>query len=101
MTNKMAEVLAPNRMIANGTQTIEGSVCSAVISEPTAARSGLILETRAPTTVPITSASANPMTARRSVVPIADQSWAVCSWCHRSVRVVAGPGRIALLNPLR
>ena len=74
MTNRMAVVFAPNRMIANGTQTIEGSVCSAVISEPTAARSGLILETRAPTTVPMTRASANPITARRSVVPIADHS---------------------------
>src|ERR1700722_3491627 len=101
MTNRMAWVVAPNRMMANGTQTIEGSVCSAVIREPTAARSGLIRDTRAPTTVPRTRAIANPMTARRSVVPSADQNWAVCTWCHRSVRVVAGPGRIPDLNPLR
>ena len=92
MTNRIALEFAPNRMMANGTQTIEGSVCSAVISEPTAARSGLIRDTSAPTTVPMTRASANPITARRSVVPSACQSSAWCSWPHRSGNVAAGPG---------
>ena len=46
----MASVVAPNRMIANGNQAIDGIVCKAVIIEPTAARSGLIRDTSAPTT---------------------------------------------------
>ena len=40
--------MAPNRMIANGNQAIDGMVCSAVIIDPTAARSGLIRDTSAP-----------------------------------------------------
>ena len=38
--NKMAGVLLPNRMIANGIQTTDGIVCRPVIIEPTAARTG-------------------------------------------------------------
>ena len=60
MTNRMALVVAPNRMIANGNQAIDGIVCSAVISEPVAARSGLIRDTSAPITTPMIRASANP-----------------------------------------
>ncbi len=43
MTNKIAAVLRPNSMIANGNQAIDGIVCSPVMIEPTAARSGGIL----------------------------------------------------------
>ena len=56
MTNKMAWVVIPNRMIANGNQAMDGSVCSPVISDPTAARSGLIRDTSAPMTAPISTA---------------------------------------------
>ena len=61
-------------MIANGNQAIDGMVCSAVIIEPTAARSGLIRDTSAPTTTPMTGRAPNPITARRKVVPMACQS---------------------------
>jgi len=40
ITNKMAWVVIPKRMIANGNQAMDGSVWSPVISDPTAARSG-------------------------------------------------------------
>ena len=49
-------------MIANGNQTIDGMTCRPVMIEPTPARSGGILATKAPRTVPITSASAVPFT---------------------------------------
>src|SRR5215831_4996480 len=101
MTNKMALVVAPNRMIANGNQAIDGIVCSAVISEPVAARNGLIRETSAPITTPMSRASANPITARRKVVPMACQSSRWCICCHRSDKTAAGPGRMALFQPLR
>ena len=61
MTNKIAWVVIPNKMIANGNQAIDGSVCSPVISDPTAARNGLMRDTTAPTTAPISTARANPM----------------------------------------
>ncbi len=83
-------MVAPNRMIANGNQAIGGIVCIAVISEPTAARSGLIRDTSAPTTAPMTRASANPMTARRMVVSIACHSTAVL---HLVPQVGQGRGR--------
>ena len=44
-------------MIANGNQAIDGMVCSPVMIEPTAARSGLIRDTSAPTSEPMTSAA--------------------------------------------
>ena len=50
-------MFSPKKMIANGNQAIDGIVCSPVISEPTAARSGLILDTSAPTTEPMIRAS--------------------------------------------
>src|SRR5262249_3065171 len=101
MTNRMALVVAPNRMIANGNQAIDGIVCSAVISEPVAARSGLIRDTSAPITTPMIKASANPITARRKVVPMACQSsrWCICR--HRSEKTAAGPGRMSFFQPLR
>ena len=58
MTNKIADTLLPNRMIANGNQAIDGMVCRPLMIEPTAARSGGILETTAPIAVPMISASA-------------------------------------------
>ena len=79
MTNKMAVVEIPNRMIANGNQAIDGIVCSPVISDPTAARNGRILDTRAPMIAPISTARPNPMTARSTVVPMACHSRPVCS----------------------
>ena len=66
-------------MMANGNQAIDGIVCSPVISDPTAARNGRILDTRAPMTAPISTARPNPMTARSTVVPIACHSRPVCS----------------------
>src|SRR6478672_2215799 len=101
MTNRMALVVAPNKMIANGNQAIDGIVCSAVISEPVAARSGLIRDTSAPITTPMIRASANPITARRKVVPMACQSSRWCACCHRSEKTAAGPGRMSLFQPLR
>ena len=100
ITNKMAVVEMPNRMIANGNQAIDGSVCSPVISEPTAARSGLMRETTAPMTAPISTESPNPRTARWAVVAMACQSRPVCSWSQRLDRVAPGPGKIWLFQPL-
>ena len=64
ITKMIAFVVAPNRMIANGNQAIDGMVCMAVISEPVAARSGLIRDTMAPITAPMSTDSVNPITAR-------------------------------------
>ena len=100
MTNKMAVVEIPNKMIANGNQAIDGIVCSPVISDPTAARSGRILDTRAPMTAPISTARPNPMTARSAVVPMACHSSPVCSWSQRLARVAPGPGKISFFQPL-
>ena len=97
----MAVVLMPNKMIANGNQAIDGRVCSPVISEPTAERSGAIRETSAPMTAPITTARPNPITARSAVVPMACHSRPVCSWPQRSARVPPGPGKISFFQPRR
>ena len=78
MTNKMAVVESPNKMMANGNQAIDGIVCSPVISDPIAARNGRILETRAPMTAPMSTARPNSTTARSRVVPIACHSSLVC-----------------------
>ena len=75
----LAVVVMPNKMIANGNQAIDGMVCSPVIREPTAARSGAILDTSAPITAPISTASPNPTTARLAVVAMACHSRPVCS----------------------
>src|SRR5215467_1645685 len=97
----IAFVVAPNRMIANGNQAIDGIVCRAVISEPVAARSGLIRDTRAPITAPMSTDSANPITARRIVMSMACQSWACCIWSHRLTKTVAGPGSTNCFQPVR
>ena len=94
-------MVAPNRMIANGNQAIDGMVCSAVIIDPTAARSGLTRDTSAPITTPMIRASANPITARRKVVPMACQRSRWCICCHRSEKTAAGPGRMSFFQPLR
>src|SRR5499433_472189 len=101
MTNRMALVVAPNRMIANGNQAIDGIVCSAVISEPVAARSGLIRDTRAPITAPMSTDSVNPITARRIVMSIARQSWECCICSHRLANTVPGPGSTNCFHPVR
>ena len=93
ITNKMAVVEIPNKMMANGNQAIDGMVCRPVISEPTAARKGRILETRAPMTAPMSTARPNPMTARSAVVAMACHSRPVCSWSQRLARVAPGRGR--------
>ena len=101
MTNKMAWVEIPNRMIANGNQAMDGSVCRPVISDPTAARSGRIRDTRAPMTAPISTARPNPMIARCAVVAMACHSRPVCACCQRLNRVAPGPGKMAFFQPLR
>ncbi len=58
MTNRMAWVVAPNRMMANGTQTIEGNVCSASDQRSDRSPQRLDQDTRAPTAVPMTTAIA-------------------------------------------
>src|SRR5262252_9623077 len=97
----IAFVVAPNRMIANGNQAIDGIVCNAVISEPVAARSGLIRDTRAPITAPMSTDSANPIRARCIVMKIACQSWACCICSHRLAKTVAGPGSTYFFHPVR
>src|SRR5215467_16345647 len=97
----IAFVVAPNRMIANGNQAIDGIVCRAVISEPVAARSGLIRDTSAPVTAPISTDSAKPMTARRIVMSMACHSWAWCIWSHRLAKTVPGPGSTYVFHPVR
>src|SRR5262245_32147839 len=101
ITKMIAFVVAPNRMIANGNQAIDGIVCSAVISEPVAARSGLIRDTSAPVTAPISTDSAKPMTARRIVMSMACHSCAWCIWSHRLAKTVPGPGSTYCFHPLR
>ena len=51
-------MLWPNRMMANGTQAMDGIVVSAEMIEPTAARSGGIRDTSTPATVPMSRARA-------------------------------------------
>ena len=73
--DKMAVVLIPNKMMANGNQAIDGIVCSPVMSEPTAARSGPILNLRRQrVTTPMSTARPKPMTARSLVVAMACHS---------------------------
>ncbi len=91
ITNKMADSVVPNKMIAKGNHAIDGIVCRPLMIEPVAARSGGIRDTIAPMSEPISMASAKPTTAVRTVVPIACQSWACCSWSHRLARPAPGP----------
>src|SRR6202035_1030900 len=101
ITKMIAFVVTPNRMIAHGNHAIDGIVCIAVISEPTAARSGLIRDTSAPTTAPMSTESANPITARCIVTLMACQSTACCIWPHRLAKTVAGPGSTYFFQPVR
>ncbi len=57
ITNKMADCVVPNKMIANGNQAIDGIVWSPLMIDPVAARSGGIRDTIAPMTEPISIAS--------------------------------------------
>src|SRR6516162_4576506 len=97
----IAFVVAPNRMIANGNHAIDGIVCMAVISEPVAARSGLIRDTSAPITAPMSTDSANPITARRMVMSMACHSWACCICSHRLAKTAPGPGSTYCFHPVR
>src|SRR5215471_21119195 len=101
ITKMIADVLAPNRMMANGNQAIDGMVCNAVISEPVAARSGLIRDTSAPITAPMSTDSAKPMTARRIVMSMACHSCACCICSHRLEKTAPGPGSTYCFHPLR
>src|SRR5215831_5855383 len=101
ITKPIAGVVIPNRMIANGNQASDGIVCRPVISEPTAARSGRILDTSAPKTVPITSAIAKPRTARWRVVSTACQNSPVRACAHRLLSVTPGPGKTSFFQPDR
>jgi len=56
-TNRIAELFSPNKMMANGAQATEGIVCSPVMIEPTAARSGGIRATSRPTSEPMIMAT--------------------------------------------
>ena len=75
-------MVAPNRMIANGNQAIDGMVCSAVIIEPTAARSGLIRDTSAPSDRPDDQGQREPDHG-------AAAWW--CRWPARAARGASGP----------
>lgn len=57
-TNRIVATLSPKMMIPNGTHAIDGMVVSALMMDPTAARSGAIRDTRIPTTVPMSRARA-------------------------------------------
>ena len=70
-TKRMAPSVALKRRMASGNHAIDGIVCSPVIMEPTPARRMRLRETTAPSSVPITVASANPWMPRQSVVPAA------------------------------
>ena len=63
-TKKIAVSEIWNRRMANGNHTIEGMLCSPVISDPTARRSTELCATASPTTVPTRVAAAKPMAAR-------------------------------------
>src|SRR5690349_1601051 len=91
-TNMMALSLIWNSRMASGNHMIDGIVCSPVISEPMAARRGAKRETAAPTTVPISTASAKPVTARSMVTPTPPQKSPVTIRVPSSPKTVTGPG---------
>ena len=81
-----------NSRMANGNHTIEGMLCSPVISDPTARRSTELCETASPTTVPTSVAAAKPMAARCMVIPTACQNVAVRMISPSSWNTSAGGG---------
>src|SRR5688500_2723293 len=91
-TNMMALSLIWNSRMASGNHMIDGIVCRPVISEPMAARSGAKRETAAPMIVPISTASAKPVTARIMVSWTPSQKSPVVISVPRSPKTVAGPG---------
>ena len=94
MTNRIADVVIPKKMIANGNQAIAGIVCSPVMIGPKAARSRRFRDTATPTAVPISRASPKPTTARPIVVLTACHSTGCWAWLHSSAATVAGLGRM-------
>ena len=73
-TKKIACSLSWKSRMASGNQAIDGIVCSAVIIEPSAARSTRTRATPRPSTSPTATAAAKPSTARRAVVASPSQS---------------------------
>src|SRR4051812_49327114 len=92
-TNMMACSLSLNSRIASGNHAIDGMVCSPVMSDPMAARRMANRATSAPTTTPITIASAKPTTPRRSVIAIAFQSATVRTSSQSRASTSTGLGR--------
>ena len=92
-TNAMASSLILKSRIASGNQAMDGMVWRPVMSEPMAARSTANLETSAPTTTPMATASPKPQAPRTMVMPMACQSPGVPMSCARRSRTVMGPGR--------
>src|SRR5262245_25958669 len=91
-TKKMAPSDSLNSSSASGNQAIDGIVCRPVIIEPTAVRSTLNRDTSTPMAVPTTTAIANPVAARRIVVPIACHVTDLPSSSHSRGRTTPGPG---------
>src|SRR3954470_21546308 len=91
-TNVIACSLSLNSRIASGNQAIEGMVWSPVISDPMAARRIEKRATPAPTTTPITIASAKPVTPRRNVIAIAFHRAAVRRSSHSRASTSTGLG---------
>jgi hypothetical protein len=91
-TNRIADSESSKIKIANGNQAIDGMLWSPLMNEPKARRSTRLRETATPSAVPIASASAKPVAARRSVVATADQNFAVGSSSPSSAKTRAGPG---------
>ena len=56
-TNRIASSDSLNRRMASGNHAIDGMVCTPVMSEPTAARTGLTRATTLPTATPMTVAN--------------------------------------------
>ena len=92
ITKKIAVSLGWKSRIASGNQAIDGIVCRPVISEPMAARSTRNRDTARPMAVPITTANAKPVTARRRVIAMAFHSTAWCASFHSSANAARGPG---------
>src|SRR3954452_19736579 len=92
-TNMIACSLSLNSRIASGNHAIDGMVCRPVMSDPMAARRMANRATSAPTTTPITIASAKPTTPRRSVIAIAFQSATVRTSSHSRASTSTGLGR--------
>src|SRR4051812_19007014 len=88
----MAALVSPNQMIAAGTQATDGRLCSPLTIGPIAARSHRLLHIARPSSVPITSDSANPTAPRDRLVQIASAARPSCTVCQNVCATSAGPG---------